>query len=88
MKVTSPGGRVTGVRAETPTGEQTIEADICLLAIGVTGNVENLFGKDAPVELFKSAAMRSSETTRIVTVKLTVNSPPSTPVVSEEENPS
>jgi len=38
----------------TPKGEETVEGDVCLLAVGVTGNVENLFEKDAPVELFKN----------------------------------
>ena len=37
----------------TPKGTETVEADACLLAVGVTGNVESLFGPDAPVELFK-----------------------------------
>ncbi|MDB5325148.1 MAG: dihydrolipoamide dehydrogenase, partial [Phycisphaerales bacterium] len=37
----------------TPKGTETVEADLVLLAVGVTGNVEGIFGKDAPVELFK-----------------------------------
>lgn len=37
----------------TPTGATTIEADLVLQAVGVTGNVEGLFGPGAPVELFK-----------------------------------
>lgn len=46
----------TGVKLKvtTPKGEENIEADACLLAVGVTGNVEGLFDKDAPVELFKN----------------------------------
>jgi dihydrolipoamide dehydrogenase len=46
----------TGVKLKvaTPKGEETIEADACLLAVGVTGNVEGLFEKDAPVELFRN----------------------------------
>ncbi|MGN6625688.1 MAG: dihydrolipoyl dehydrogenase [Tepidisphaeraceae bacterium] len=42
------------LKLTTPKGEETIEADVCLLAVGVTGNVEGLFEKDAPVELFKN----------------------------------
>ena len=38
----------------TPKGSETVEADVCLLAVGVTGNIEGLFGKDAPVEIFKN----------------------------------
>ena len=37
----------------TPKGTETVEADLVLLAVGVTGNVEGIFGKDAAVELFK-----------------------------------
>ncbi|MGN6505694.1 MAG: dihydrolipoyl dehydrogenase [Tepidisphaeraceae bacterium] len=42
------------LKLTTPKGEETLEADVCLLAVGVTGNVEGLFEKDAPVELFKN----------------------------------
>ena len=38
----------------TPKGTETVEADAVLLAVGVTGNVEGIFGPDAPVELFKN----------------------------------
>ena len=31
-----------------------MEADACLLAVGVVGNVEGLFGPGAPVEIFKN----------------------------------
>ncbi|WP_337177160.1 dihydrolipoyl dehydrogenase [Paludisphaera sp.] len=42
-----------GVRAEveTPQGKKTIEADVALVAIGVTGNVEGLFAPDVKVEI-------------------------------------
>lgn len=45
----------TGVKLSVtgPKGPATIEADVCLMAVGVTGNIEGLFGKDAPVEIFK-----------------------------------
>ncbi len=38
----------------TPKGTETVEADVCLLAVGVTGNIENLFAPEAPVEIFKN----------------------------------
>lgn len=43
----------TGVKAEieTPQGKKTIEADVALVAIGVTGNVEGLFAPGVKVEL-------------------------------------
>ncbi|HEX8322501.1 MAG TPA: dihydrolipoyl dehydrogenase [Tepidisphaeraceae bacterium] len=41
------------LKVTTPKGPETIEADMVLLAAGVTGNVEGVFGPDAPVELFK-----------------------------------
>ncbi len=41
------------LKLTTPKGTETVEADAVLLAVGVTGNVEGLFEKDAPVELFK-----------------------------------
>lgn len=47
-------GNGVKLKVTTPKGEETIEADACLLAVGVTGNVEGLFEKDAPVELFKN----------------------------------
>ena len=47
----------TGIKATIVTSDdkdpQTIEADKVLMAVGVTGNVENLFGKDAPVTIEK-----------------------------------
>ncbi len=46
-------GKGVKLKLTTPKGEETIEADACLLAVGVTGNVEGLFEKDAPVEIFK-----------------------------------
>jgi dihydrolipoamide dehydrogenase len=42
------------LKLTTPKGEETVEADLCLLAVGVTGNIEGLFEKDAPVEIFKN----------------------------------
>ena len=47
-------GNGVKLKLTTPKGEETVEADLCLLAVGVTGNVEGLFGPDAPVELFKN----------------------------------
>jgi dihydrolipoamide dehydrogenase len=41
------------LKVTTPKGEETVEADLCLLAVGVTGNIDGLFAKDAPVEIFK-----------------------------------
>ncbi|OJW22726.1 MAG: dihydrolipoyl dehydrogenase [Planctomycetales bacterium 71-10] len=43
----------TGVKAEieTPQGKKTIEADVALVAIGVTGNVEGLFAPGVKVEI-------------------------------------
>lgn len=41
------------LKVATPKGEQIIEADLCLLAVGVTGNIEGLFEKDAPVTIEK-----------------------------------
>jgi dihydrolipoamide dehydrogenase len=43
----------TGVKAEieTPQGKKTIEADVALVAIGVTGNVEGLFAPNVKVEI-------------------------------------
>ena len=47
----------TGIKATIVTADdqnpQALEADKVLLAVGVTGNVENLFSKDVPVELVK-----------------------------------
>ncbi|MDG3004136.1 dihydrolipoyl dehydrogenase [Paludisphaera mucosa] len=42
-----------GVKAEveTPQGKKTIEADVALVAIGVTGNVEGLFAPEVKVEI-------------------------------------
>ncbi len=37
-----------------PKGASTVEADIALVAIGVTGNVENLAGPGVPLEIFKN----------------------------------
>ncbi len=50
--VDTTGSGVT-LKLTTPKGAETIEADACLMAIGVTGNIEGLFEKDAPVEIFK-----------------------------------
>ena len=48
----------TGIKATIVTSDdkdpQTIEADKVLMAVGVTGNIENLFGKDVPVEIVKN----------------------------------
>lgn len=41
------------LKVTTPKGEETVEADMVLLAAGVTGNVEGIFGKDVPVDLNK-----------------------------------
>lgn len=46
-------GQGVKLKVTTPKGEQTIEADVCLLAVGVTGNIEGLFEKDAPVAIEK-----------------------------------
>jgi dihydrolipoamide dehydrogenase len=35
-------------------GSGSVEADMVLMAVGVTGNVENLFASSVPVELFKN----------------------------------
>ena len=45
-----------GVRAEieTPKGKQVVEADKMLVAIGVVGNVENLFADNVKVEIVKN----------------------------------
>jgi dihydrolipoamide dehydrogenase len=37
-----------------PKGAATVEADVCLVAIGVTGNVENLAAQGVNLELFKN----------------------------------
>jgi dihydrolipoamide dehydrogenase len=50
VEKTEKGVRLT---VTGPTGTSTIEADLVLQAVGVTGNVEGLFGPGAPVELFK-----------------------------------
>lgn len=44
-----------GIKAEieSPKGKQTIEADVALVAIGVQGNVENLFGPEVKVAIEK-----------------------------------
>ena len=48
----------TGIKATIVTSDdknpQTIEADKVLMAVGVTGNVENLFSKDVPVTIEKN----------------------------------
>ena len=36
-----------------PKGEQKVEADLCLLAVGVTGNIDGLFGEGAKAEIVK-----------------------------------
>ncbi|WP_428939796.1 dihydrolipoyl dehydrogenase [Fontivita pretiosa] len=36
-----------------PKGAGSVEADVCLVAIGVTGNVQGLAAADVPLELFK-----------------------------------
>jgi dihydrolipoamide dehydrogenase len=45
----------SGVKAEveTPSGKTTVEAEVLLVAIGVTGNVENLFAPEVKVEIEK-----------------------------------
>jgi len=42
------------VEVETPKGKQTIEAEVMLVAIGVTGNIEGLFDPSVKVEIFKN----------------------------------
>jgi dihydrolipoamide dehydrogenase len=42
------------VEVETPKGKQTIEAEVMLVAIGVTGNVEGLFDPSVKVEIVKN----------------------------------
>ncbi len=46
----------TGVRltVNNAKGVSTIEADVVLMAVGVTGNVENVAGPEAKLELFKN----------------------------------
>lgn len=46
-------GQGVKLKVATPKGEQIVEADLCLLAVGVTGNIEGLFEKDAPVAIEK-----------------------------------
>ncbi|QEH36648.1 Dihydrolipoyl dehydrogenase 3 [Aquisphaera giovannonii] len=45
-----------GVKAEveTPAGNQTIEAEVMLVAIGVLGNIDGLFADNVKVEIFKN----------------------------------
>ncbi len=50
VEKTTDGVRLT---VTGPKGTFTIDADVCLMAVGVTGNVEGLFGKDCPVEIVK-----------------------------------
>lgn len=52
-KTTKLEKTANGVKAEieTPQGKKTIEADVALVAIGVTGNVEGLFAPDVKVEI-------------------------------------
>lgn len=42
-----------GVRVtiDTPAGPQTVEADVMLVAVGVTGNIENLWDPKLPIEV-------------------------------------
>src|SRR5262249_29000940 len=51
-KVEKSSGGVK-VAVETPKGPRTIEAEAMLVAIGVVGNVENLFADNLKVELVK-----------------------------------
>ncbi len=46
-----------GIKAaiETPKGLKTVEADVLLVSIGVTGNVEGLFADNLKVELVKNS---------------------------------
>ncbi|WP_165064538.1 dihydrolipoyl dehydrogenase [Paludisphaera rhizosphaerae] len=52
-KTTKLEKTANGVKAEieSPQGKKTIEADVALVAIGVTGNVEGLFAPDVKVEI-------------------------------------
>jgi dihydrolipoamide dehydrogenase len=55
-KTTKVDKTATGVRAEieTPHGPKTVEAEIMLVAIGVLGNVEEVFAQGLGVELVKN----------------------------------
>ena len=46
----------TGVRLHvtTPEGPKTVDAEVCLLAVGVTGNLDNLFGPNAKATIEKN----------------------------------
>ena len=46
-------GVVLSVEPRDGGDEKKVEADVCLLAVGVTGNIEGLFGEGAPVEIEK-----------------------------------
>ena len=39
------------VEVETPAGKQAIEAEVMLVAVGVTGNIENLWDAKLPIEV-------------------------------------
>ncbi len=47
-------GNGVRVTVETPKGQETIEAEVLLVAIGVTGNVEEVLAPDLGVELVKN----------------------------------
>jgi dihydrolipoamide dehydrogenase len=51
IEKTAQGAVVT---VETPQGIRTLEGDVVLVAIGVVGNVENLFGPDVKVAIEKN----------------------------------
>ncbi|HWP41259.1 MAG TPA: dihydrolipoyl dehydrogenase [Tepidisphaeraceae bacterium] len=50
VEKTDKGVRLT---LNGPNGVGSVEADVCLVAIGVTGNVEGLAAANVPLELFK-----------------------------------
>ena len=50
--VDTNGDGVT-LNVTTPKGPEVVTAEVCLLAVGVTGNIDGLFGPGAPVEIVK-----------------------------------
>ncbi|MFO0951829.1 MAG: dihydrolipoyl dehydrogenase [Isosphaeraceae bacterium] len=51
-KVTKTANGVT-VEVETPKGKQTLEAEVLLVSIGVTGNIEGLWDPKLPIQVEK-----------------------------------
>jgi dihydrolipoamide dehydrogenase len=52
-KVEKTAGGVK-LHVAAPDGAKTVEADVCLLAVGVTGNIDGLFGPGAKAEIEKA----------------------------------